>query len=131
MPYHIDLSNRGLRDLWDLCRFLRATGMQYIALRALMSKPGGMDLTGNFDPWETFKIAAIRGDTELAILSIKAFDRSSLSIVDILTTKPASFLKDVPPKNVYALMRSAFVRTEYKVKNAGTIEEERLGSGLR
>jgi len=123
MPHHIDLSNRGLRDLCDLCLYLRATEIQYIALRALMSKPGGMDLMGNFDPWEAFKVAATRGDTELAVLSIKAFDRSSLTIVDILTTKPASFLEGVPPKYVYALMRSAFVGTEYKVKKAGAVKK--------
>jgi len=124
MPHHIDLNNRGS---WDLCLYLRATEIQDVALRALMSKPGGMDLMGNFDPWEAFKVAATRGDTELAILSIKAFDRSDLSVVDILTTKPASFLEDVPLKYVYALMRSAFVRTEYKVKKAGAVKKECLG----
>lgn len=25
MPHRIDLSNRGLRDVWDLCLYLRAT----------------------------------------------------------------------------------------------------------
>lgn len=62
----------------------------------------------------------------MAILSIKAFDRSDLTIVDILTTKPASFLEDVPPRYVYALMRSAFVWTAHKVKKAGAVKKECL-----
>jgi hypothetical protein len=123
MPHPIDLSNRGLRDMWDLCLHLRATDIQYVALRALLARPGGCDLLGNFDPWEAFKVAAMRDDFELAILSIRAFDRSSLAISDILTTKPASFFEDVPPRYIYGLMRSAFVHTEYKTKKAGSKKE--------
>lgn len=123
MPHAIDLSNRGLRDMWDLCLHLRATDIQYVALRALLARPGGCDLLGNFDPWEAFKVAAMRDDLELAILSIKAFDRSNLTISDILTTKPASFFEDIPPRYVYGLMRSAFVHTEYKTKKAGNKKE--------
>jgi hypothetical protein len=123
VPHHIDLNNRGLRDMWDLCLYLRATDIQYVALRALLVRPGGCDPLGNFDPWEAFKVAAKRDDCELAVLSIRAFDRSSLTISDILTTKPASFLEDVPPRYIYALMRSAFVHTEYKTKKAGSKKE--------
>jgi hypothetical protein len=81
---------------------------------------------GNFDPLEAFKVAAMRDDFELAVLSIKAFDRSSLTISDILTTMPPSFFEDVPPRYVYGLMRSAFVQTEYKTRKAGS-EKECLG----
>jgi hypothetical protein len=126
LSHEIDLPNRGVRDMWDLCVTLRATVIQYVALRALLARPGGTDLLGNFDPWEAFKVAATRDDLELAKLSIKAFDRAIIPISEILTTKPPSFFNGIPPQYVFALMRSAFVQTEYETKK-GSNKKKCLG----
>lgn len=104
--YWIDMSVPQFRDLFELCDTFQAPEQDAVFARAL--KERFVRETDNpLHPWEVFKLAAQRDNLELAKLAGSKLQDDGRSLSHLVLANPPSFFDGVPPKYVYALVRSA------------------------
>lgn len=89
----------------DLCDHLQAQTIKSTVLDNL-KKQMKSDPYRALGAWNIFKWAAKEADLELARLAITSFDRSDIVVRDLFVERSTTFFDDIPPRYVFALLRS-------------------------
>lgn len=116
----IDMSVPQFKDLFQLCDDFQAPEQDAAIARALRER-FTRQTDNPLDPWDVFKLAAQRDNLEIAKLAASKLQENDRSLSHLVLANPPSFFDGVPPKYVYALVRSAvWYHDEVKLPWGGT-----------
>jgi hypothetical protein len=102
----IDFDVTDYNDHLELCDFLQAPEVYDSVINSIAAALRSSEYCGTPDAWEIFRFAARRDDFALAKLAIGCFDRSKVDMMRKLGYGPPSHFEGVPPRYVFALLRS-------------------------
>jgi len=104
--HDLSLTLADTKHFLDLCGHLQASTISLSVLDSLKTRMGRVEHDPGLNAWEVLKLAADHGDVALAKIAVGCFGRSNVGIRGILATKSPSFFDDIPPRYVFALLRS-------------------------
>ena len=104
--YSTKMSIYDYTHLFALCDYLQAPDQTAAFVRAL-KRTFDAGCQWPLDPWEVFKLAAQLDNIEIARLAAARLQEDNRSLTHLLFANPPSFFDGVPPKYVYALVRSS------------------------
>jgi hypothetical protein len=93
--------------LVDICDQLHCTGVDNAVWAATKTQLEEIGKPAGFTAWETFKVAAIRGDGKTAAKAIRSFEKFGHTF-DFICSQDPDYYDGIPPRYISALLAGNF-----------------------
>jgi hypothetical protein len=111
------------KPLLDICDHLQAPDLDKLVWKALTRRLQSTTLFKNLSPWDIFRLAANRGDSQACGLAVTAFQIHGYQFDDICS-QPAYFYDDIPNRYLATLLTGNY---RWKIKHGGESTYTQLG----